>query len=59
LGLIIPGAPGGMGVFEATAIALLNPNYFSSVYFLAGLALFRLVSIIAEALAAFFAWLIR
>lgn len=51
LGLIVPGAPGGIGVFEATAIALLG-NDFSSGLLLSLVALFRLVSILAEAIAA-------
>ncbi|WP_354635191.1 hypothetical protein [Planktothricoides raciborskii] len=27
LGLVLPGAPGGIGIFEATAIALLQNNF--------------------------------
>jgi uncharacterized membrane protein YbhN (UPF0104 family) len=27
LGLVVPGAPGGLGVFEATAIALLQQRF--------------------------------
>jgi uncharacterized membrane protein YbhN (UPF0104 family) len=48
LGLLIPGAPGGLGMFEATAIALLD-RYFSAGVILSVVALFRLVSILAEA----------
>jgi hypothetical protein len=51
LGLIVPGAPGGIGVFEATAIALLD-KHFSAGLLLSVVALFRLVSILAEAMAA-------
>lgn len=51
LGLIVPGAPGGMGVFEATAIALLA-HQFSGGLILSVLALFRIVSILAELAAA-------
>lgn len=51
MGLIVPGAPGGLGVFEATAIALLN-HQFSTGLILTVVALFRLVSILAEVLAA-------
>lgn len=51
LGLIIPGAPGGIGVFEATALALLNQSFPAGVL-LSGIALFRLVSILAEVVAA-------
>lgn len=57
LGLIIPGAPGGMGVFEATAIALLPTSQFPSAIILTAVAFYRLISIFAEAIAAGFAWL--
>jgi len=56
LGLVIPGAPGGLGVFEATAISFLDKNYFSPGIVLTMVALFRLVSIAAEALAAVIAY---
>ncbi|HAA30352.1 MAG TPA: hypothetical protein DCE56_25040 [Cyanobacteria bacterium UBA8553] len=46
LGLVIP-TPGGLGVFESTAIALLNQNFPTSVI-LGVVALFRVVSILAE-----------
>ncbi len=51
MGLIVPGAPGGLGVFEATAIALLD-NHFSGALILTVVALFRIVSILAEVIAA-------
>nr|WP_309242656.1 lysylphosphatidylglycerol synthase domain-containing protein [Limnofasciculus baicalensis] len=51
MGLIVPGAPGGLGVFEATAIALLD-NHFSGGLILTVVALFRIVSILAEVIAA-------
>jgi hypothetical protein len=51
LGLLVPGAPGGIGVFEATAIALLD-KHFSAGLLLSVVALFRLISILAEAMAA-------
>ena len=51
LGLVLPGAPGGLGVFEATALTLLTPQ-FSAATVLGAVALYRLVSTIAEALAA-------
>ena len=61
LGLIVPGAPGGLGVFEATVIALLhnqnNQEYAAAIVI--GVALYRAVSILAEALAAAGAWLIE
>lgn len=47
LGLVVPGAPGGVGVFEATAVALLDqlatPGILISV-----VALYRLISVLAE-----------
>jgi glycosyltransferase 2 family protein len=59
LGLIVPGAPGGVGVFEATAIALLPQATFSQAIVLLAVALYRVISILAEAIAAILAWLIR
>ena len=56
LGLVIPGAPGGLGVFEVTAIALLQRS-FSPGWVISAIALYRLVSILAEALGAGLAWL--
>ncbi len=50
LGLIIP-TPGGLGVFETIAIALLN-SHFSSGVILSVVALFRVVSILAEVIGA-------
>ena len=58
LGLIVPGAPGGMGVFEATAIASLDVAHFPQGVILVGVAMFRLSSILAELLSAFFAWIL-
>ncbi|MDB9315920.1 lysylphosphatidylglycerol synthase domain-containing protein [Spirulina sp. CS-785/01] len=49
LGLVVPGSPGGIGVFETTAIALLQGNFFLSI------ALYRLISTLAEAIGAFLA----
>lgn len=54
--LVIPGAPGGVGVFEAGAIALLQQP-FSTGIVLSVVALFRLVTILAEAAGAGVAWL--
>lgn len=48
LGLVVPGAPGGIGVFEATAIALLDQR-FSTGLLLSTVALYRPISIVAEA----------
>jgi uncharacterized membrane protein YbhN (UPF0104 family) len=50
LGLVIP-TPGGLGVFETTAITLLNP-YFSTGIILSVVALFRIISIMAEVVGA-------
>lgn len=47
LGLVVPGAPGGIGVFEATAIALLNSE-ISTGTIIGGVALYRMISILAE-----------
>lgn len=58
LGLVVPGAPGGMGIFEATTITLLDNSQFSLAIILTTLAYFRVQSILAEAIAAMGAWLI-
>ena len=55
LGLVVPGAPGGIGVFEATAIALL-PVQLTPAVILSSVACYRLVSTLAEALGAAAAW---
>ncbi|MBF2079384.1 MAG: flippase-like domain-containing protein [Synechococcales cyanobacterium T60_A2020_003] len=59
LGLVVPGAPGGLGVFEATAIALLSRHTddFSTAVIISAVALYRLISILAEAGGAGLAWL--
>ena len=59
LGLIVPGAPGGVGVFEATAIALLDESQFPPATVLIVVALYRVISILAEAIAALIAWIIE
>ncbi len=51
LGLVVPGAPGGLGVFEATAIALLH-NTLPTGITLSAVALYRLISTAAEAIGA-------
>jgi uncharacterized membrane protein YbhN (UPF0104 family) len=56
LGLIVPGAPGGLGVFEATAIALLQYR-FPAALVISAIALYRLISILAETTGAALAWL--
>jgi uncharacterized membrane protein YbhN (UPF0104 family) len=54
LGLLIPGAPGGLGVFEATALWLLS-HQFSPPILLGAIAFYRLVSIVAETVGALLA----
>ncbi|MCW5313262.1 UPF0104 family protein [Nostoc sp. KVJ3] len=56
LGFVIPGAPGGLGVFEATAYQLLQHHFPSALVFSA-IALYRLISILAEIAGAALAWL--
>jgi len=55
LGLVIPGAPGGLGVFEATAIASLQ-HHFPDAVVISATVLYRLVSILAETVGATLAW---
>jgi glycosyltransferase 2 family protein len=55
-GLIVPGAPGGVGVFEATAIALLPQQIFPQATILIAVASYRVISILSEAIAAGLAW---
>lgn len=57
LGLIVPGAPGGIGVFEASALALLS-DAIPSGALLSAIALYRLVNTLAEAAGAAGAWII-
>ncbi|HEY9850915.1 MAG TPA: UPF0104 family protein [Leptolyngbyaceae cyanobacterium] len=59
LGFILPGLPGGIGIFEATAIALLKSSFSNDAIpqILAVIALYRLVSILAEAQGAALVWL--
>lgn len=47
LGLVLPGAPGGLGVFEATVVALLDGT-FPGGTLLSAVAIYRVVSIMAE-----------
>lgn len=55
LGVIVP-VPGGLGVFEATAVTVLAHS-FSSALIISASALYRLISILAEATGAGLAWL--
>lgn len=56
LGLVVPGAPGGIGVFEATAISLLDRSFAPGII-LSVVACYRLISVLAEAGGAGLAWL--
>ncbi|MFM9157725.1 MAG: lysylphosphatidylglycerol synthase domain-containing protein, partial [Dolichospermum sp.] len=47
LGLVVPGAPGGLGVFETTAILLLQ-YHFPAALVISTIAIYRLISILAE-----------
>jgi uncharacterized membrane protein YbhN (UPF0104 family) len=58
VGLVVPGAPGEMGVFEATAIALLSDR-FSTGIILSAVALSRIINILADVSGAFLAKLDR
>ncbi len=58
LGLIVPGAPGGLGVFETTAILLLQ-YHFPAALVISAIALYRLISILAETTGAALAWLLE
>jgi len=57
IGLVVPGAPGGIGVFEATAISLLETQFPVAVI-LSSVAIYRLVSVLAEVSAAGIVWMI-
>lgn len=48
LGLVVPGAPGGIGVFEATVTGLLKSD-FGAAPLLSAVAFYRLISVLAEA----------
>jgi hypothetical protein len=54
-GIIIPGAPGGIGIFESTAIALLADPFTPGIV-LGSVALYRLINTLAEAIGALLAW---
>lgn len=51
MGLVIPGAPGGIGVFEATALTLLSPELPVSLI-LGSVVLYRAISLLAELIGA-------
>ncbi|MDY7023290.1 MAG: lysylphosphatidylglycerol synthase domain-containing protein, partial [Cyanobacteriota bacterium] len=54
LGLVVPGAPGGIGIFEATTLALLE-SHFQPGLLLSAIACYRVISILAETSGALFA----
>jgi glycosyltransferase 2 family protein len=56
VGFVVPGAPGGLGVFEATAIALLQYR-FPAGLIISAAVLYRLISILAETMGAALVWL--
>ncbi|WP_017716614.1 lysylphosphatidylglycerol synthase domain-containing protein [Kamptonema formosum] len=59
LGLVVPGAPGGIGVFEATVTVLLDGHFGAGTILIAA-AFYRLVSVLAEAAGALLAcWDLR
>jgi glycosyltransferase 2 family protein len=58
LGLIVPGLPGGIGLFEAVILALLS-NQLSTGELLVIVALYRVVNTLAEAIGAALAWRIE
>lgn len=49
LGLVVPGAPGGIGVFEATALSIWAVHFPPGII-LGSIALYRLISVATEAL---------
>jgi glycosyltransferase 2 family protein len=55
LGLIVPGLPGGIGLFEAVILALLNTQ-LSPGELIVIVALYRVVNTLAEAIGAGLAW---
>ena len=52
VGLVVPGAPGGLGVFEATMLTILDKSYFSPAIILSAVTAYRLISILAELMGA-------
>ncbi len=58
LGLVVPGAPGGLGIFEATVIATLDATVFPQEIILIVVAFSRISSTLAEVITAYGAFLI-
>jgi len=58
-GLVVPGAPGGLGIFEVTAYSLLDQTQFPKEIVIVAVGFYRLISILAEAIAAGGAYLVK
>lgn len=58
LGSSLPGLPGGVGIFEATAIALLSSTLSPGVL-LATIGVYRVISILTEIVGSGLGWLIK
>ena len=56
LGLVVPGAPGGVGIFEATATALLS-GHFPIAIIVGSIVCYRLIGTLAELVGAIIAWI--
>ena len=59
LGLVTPGAPGGIGIFEATVLRMLRPSISNIEVILASVAIFRIINVLAEVLGMFLGYLIN
>jgi len=58
LGSSLPGLPGGVGIFEATAIALISSTLPTGIL-LASIGVYRVISILTEILGFGLGWLIK
>ncbi len=59
LGLVTPGAPGGIGIFEVTILQMLSSFLPNTEIILATVAIFRVTNILAEVLGMCLAYLIN
>ncbi|MEM7553224.1 MAG: lysylphosphatidylglycerol synthase domain-containing protein [Cyanobacteria bacterium P01_A01_bin.84] len=61
VGLVVPGAPGGLGVFEAIAIFILKNSFFTASLpddlIITTTLMYRLISILSESAGAGLSWL--
>lgn len=64
LGFVVPGSPGGLGVFEVTVVTLLNQadpsltqERLPQAVVLGAVALYRLISVLMEGIGAGLAWM--